>query len=171
MIMTDATAKHIPGALAPALLAAFAACFAIASLAAIAFSNLILGRASIDHDSGTAALAVHVGSVIPAVLLGTVVIFGRKGTPQHKLFGRIWAGLMMIAAVSSFWLQSLFDGIGPVHILSVVTLVSIPHAIYSVRKGNMVAHQRGMVFPYIGLLIAGVFAFLPCRFLGMLVFG
>jgi uncharacterized membrane protein len=148
------------------------ACIAFAVLGTLTFmaaASVISGGARITYDDTPWALFIHVGTVIPALLLGGPVLIMKKGTKLHKLLGRIWAVLMVTTAISSFWLQGLVGSIGPIHIFSVVTLVSIPRAIWAIRKGDVVTHQRAMVGPYIGLLVAGLFSFMPGRMMGQLV--
>lgn len=147
-------------------------CVAFATLGALmlmALASVISGGARISYDETPWALFIHVGTVVPALLLGGPVLIMKKGTALHKLLGRIWAALMMTTAVSSFWLQGLVGTIGPIHIFSVITLVSIPRAIWAIRKGDVITHQRAMVGPYIGLLVAGLFSFMPGRMMGQLV--
>lgn len=115
------------------------------------------------------ALAAHIATVIPALFIGAAVLALRKGTALHKALGRLWALLMMTTALASFGLHGLTGGIGPIHIFSIITLVSIPMAIWRARAGDIRGHQRAMLGPYIGLLGAGLFAFLPGRLLGNLV--
>lgn len=117
------------------------------------------------------ALWIHLATVIPAVPLGAWVLWGPKGTPGHKAAGRVWAAMMLVTAIDSFWLRSLTGGIGPIHIFSVLTLVSVPVSIWNARRGNIEAHRRAMVGVYAGLFIAGGFAMLPGRFLSTLFFG
>ncbi len=167
--MTTAT---LPArSITPAFVVGTVAMVTLATLVLMAIANVISGGARITYESAPLALAIHVATVIPALFLGGIVMFGRQGTPLHKMLGRIWAALMMITAISSFWLQGLVGGIGPIHIFSVLTLVSIPRAIWAIRNGNVRAHQRAMAGPYIGLLVAGLFSFMPGRLMGMLVFG
>lgn len=115
------------------------------------------------------ALGLHLVTVIPAFFLGIAVMLMKKGTNAHKMLGKIWALLMMVTAISSFWLQGLFGGIGPIHIFSVMTIVSIPRAIWAIRKGNVKVHQRAMTGPFIGLCVAGAFSMIPGRVLGNLL--
>ena len=117
------------------------------------------------------ALWIHLGTVIPAVPLGAWVLWGPKGTPGHKAAGRIWALMMVVTAIDSFWLRSLTGGIGPIHIFSVLTLYSIPVSIWNARRGNIEAHRRAMVGVYAGLFIAGGFTMIPGRYLPTLLFG
>jgi uncharacterized membrane protein len=79
--------------------------------------------------------------------------------------------MMMVTAVSSFWLQSLSGGLSFIHLFSVITLVSIPLGVRQARRGNMAAHRNTMRGVYFGLIAAGLMAAAPGRFLGMLMFG
>lgn len=142
----------------------------LGTLTFMAAASLISGGARITYDDTPWALFIHVSTVIPALLLGGPVLLMKKGTALHKLLGRTWAVLMVTTAISSFWLQGLIGTIGPIHIFSVVTLISIPRAVWAIRKGDVVTHQRAMVGPYIGLIVAGLFSFVPGRLMGNLAY-
>lgn len=121
-------------------------------------------------------IIIHLSTVIPAIPLGAYVLWRKKGDWLHKIMGRIWGVLMIVTAISSFWIGRPGSGLGGtglsfIHIFSIVTLVSIPMGIWAIRKGDVVGHYRAMQGPYIGLLIAGLFAFIPGRLLGNLIFG
>jgi uncharacterized membrane protein len=117
------------------------------------------------------ALAIHLMTVIPAVPLGAYILLRKKGDALHRLLGKIWASLMMVTSVVSFWVRGATGHIGPIHIFSIVTLISIPLAIYHIRNGNVQGHMRAMRGPYIGLCVAGLFALAPGRMLGNMIFG
>jgi uncharacterized membrane protein len=117
------------------------------------------------------ALYIHLATVIPGLPLGAWVLWSRKGTPAHKMAGRVWALMMVITAIDSFWIRSLTGGISPIHLFSVITLVSIPRAIYYARIGNIAGHVSAMRGVYIGLVIAGLAATLPGRYLFATIFG
>ena len=117
----------------------------------------------------TIALIIHVGTVLPALPLGAYILLRRKGGRLHRILGRIWAGLMVTTAISSFWLGD--GGLSFIHIFSAMTLVSVPLAIFWIRRGDVERHRRAMTNVYIGLVIAGLFAFAPGRLLGGLLFG
>ena len=125
----------------------------------------------ITYETPNWAIAIHLATVIPALPLGAWVLWSRKGTPAHKLGGRIWALLMVITAIDSFWIRELTGGIGPIHIFSVITLVSIPRGIYFARIGNIPGHISAMRGVYIGLVIAGLFAAMPGRLIFATVAG
>lgn len=117
------------------------------------------------------ALWVHLGTIVPAIPLGGWVLWDRKGGARHRLLGRLWAWMMMVSAVSTFWLQSLDGGFSFIHLLSILTLVSIPIAIVNARRGNIRAHRNGMRAVYFGLVAAGLLSALPGRLLNALLFG
>ncbi len=158
-------------AFSPAFIISSIAFAALGTLVLMAMASVISGGKTFGYAESQWALFIHVGTVIPALFLGAPILLMKKGTSLHKALGRIWATLMMTTAISSFWLTGLIGGIGPIHIFSIVTIFSIPWAIYNARIGNLLAHQRAMTGPYIGLFIAGLFSFLPGRLMGNLVFG
>lgn len=101
------------------------------------------------------------------------MLIRRKGTGWHKRLGWAWVVLMAIAAISSFWITGLRPGgFSPIHILSVVALVTLPWAIYQVRRRNIQSHRWSMISLFFGgLVIAGIFTLLPNRLLGGMIFG
>ncbi len=116
-------------------------------------------------------MVVHLCAIVPAVPIGAVMLLRPKGDRLHRLLGRIWAGLMMIAAVASFGIHQLLGHIGPIHILSVITLVAVPRAIWHARHGRIARHRRTMTIVYASLVIAGYFTLIPTRLLGHFLFG
>jgi uncharacterized membrane protein len=117
------------------------------------------------------ALPVHLVCALVALPLGAFVLWRPKGTAAHKALGRTWAVLILVIAISSYWLRTLSGGFSLIHLLSVLTLVSIPFGIYQARQRNIRGHLRTMRGVYIGLVVAGVFAMAPERTLGELLFG
>eukprot|EP01034_Spumella_vulgaris_P019186 gene19186-24520_t len=78
--------------------------------------------------------------------------------------GRIWAVMMVTTAFSSFFMKSfapMLGQFGPIHILSVWTLYSLPRAIWYIRQGNVEGHLKTMRGLYFGLCLAGVMTFIP----------
>lgn len=116
-------------------------------------------------------LILHLGTVIPAVPLGAYVLLRPKGDARHKRLGRIWAGLMLATALSSFGLTGLTGSYSPIHLLSILVLVTLPRAIWDVRRGRLAGHRRTMSILYASLLVAGFFTLLPGRLFGIWLFG
>ncbi|HZF94482.1 MAG TPA: DUF2306 domain-containing protein [Allosphingosinicella sp.] len=116
------------------------------------------------HAAMSPALVIHLATVLPALPLGAWILVKRKGGAVHRLLGRVWGAMMVTTAISSFWLQEN-GGLSFIHIFSVITLVSIPIGIFWIRRGDLERHRRAMTSTYIGLVVAGLFAFVPGRLL------
>jgi uncharacterized membrane protein len=117
---------------------------------------------------------VHIGGATSSLVLGGIVLFGPKGTPGHKMMGRIWALTMVTTAFSSFFMKSfapMLGQFGPIHILSVWTLYSLPRAIWYIRQGDVEGHLKTMRGLYFGLCLAGLMTFIPGRTFYALIFG
>jgi uncharacterized membrane protein len=120
------------------------------------------------------AIQIHVAAAVAAMLLGAAILFRRKGDAAHRLAGRIWVLLMVVVAVSSFfiWTIRLWGIWSPIHLLSVGTLVSLAYAIGMARVSNIVAHRRTMQATYAGaLVVTGFFTLLPGRIMNEVLFG
>lgn len=134
-------------------------------------SAFSFGLAPTTHRPAmSAALIIHLGTVLPALPLGAYLLVRRKGDALHRLLGRLWAGLMVTTAISAFWLQES-GRLSLIHIFSVITLISVPLAIFWIKRGDVARHRRAMTNTYIGLVVAGLFAFAPGRLLGVWLFG
>ena len=164
--MTSQTTSLATRAPVAVLLATAGVTYALASLATS------IGRTPGEiYYTPLPVLIIHLATVIPAVPLGAYVLWSRKGDAMHKRLGRVWAAMMLITAIDSFWVRGMTGAIGPIHFFSAVTLVSIPLAIYHIRNGNIAAHKRAMTFTYIGLCVAGLYAMVPGRLVGSFLFG
>lgn len=120
------------------------------------------------------AIQIHVLAVIPAALIGGYVLWAKKGTWLHRLCGRIWIALMVVTALSSFLIHEirLVGDFSPIHILSIVVLVSAFEIVRSARQRNFVRHQRVVKSLYFGAIgIAGLFTLMPGRIMHEVVFG
>ncbi len=113
----------------------------------------------------------HLALSILALLAIIAILMMPKGTPAHRWLGRTAAAALVLCALSSFGIQAR-GHLSALHILSVVTLVNIPYAIWAVRRGRIAAHKRAMLINAGGLLVAGLFAtFAPGRTLYGVFFG
>jgi uncharacterized membrane protein len=61
------------------------------------------------------ALPVHLVGALIALPLGAFVLWRPKGTPAHKALGRMWVAVMMVVAISSYWLRTLSGGFSFIH--------------------------------------------------------
>jgi uncharacterized membrane protein len=123
---------------------------------------------------------LHLAAVMPALLLGAWLLLGKKGGPRHRLLGKIYLGLMVVAALSAAVLPAQVGPtvsigslrLGFLHLLVLLTLRGVWMAFHTIRKGDIRAHKRHMVMLYFGaLIIAGLFSLAPGRLLHRVVFG
>ena len=116
-------------------------------------------------------LHLHLGLSLIAMLLILVIFSMPKGRGAHRSLGRLAAAALLLSALSSFAIQSR-GHLSALHILSAVTLVNIPYAIWMARTGRIAQHRRAMLINAGGLFTAGLAAtFAPGRYLHALVFG
>lgn len=114
---------------------------------------------------------IHLSTIIPAFMIGTFLLFRRKGTPLHKALGKIYMALMLFSAIVTLFMSAeigpqLFGHFGFIHLFSALVLVTVPSAYLAARSGNIKRHKRNMIGLYVGgLLIAGSFTFFPGRLL------
>lgn len=114
---------------------------------------------------------VHLGTVVPAFALGTYLLAAQKGTPSHKLLGKVYMLLMLLTALITMFMSAevgptLLGHFGFIHLLSVLVIYTVPTAFLAVRHGDVLRHQIAMIALYVGgILIAGAFAFMPGRLL------
>ena len=120
---------------------------------------------------------LHLATVVPAFFIGGMQFLRRKGTPAHKLFGKIYMALMLTTALITLAMPAkvgpqLLHHFGFIHLFSLIALINIPIAYVAARYRNLRAHRAAMISLYIGgILIAGTLAFLPGRMLHKWLFG
>ncbi|NBB96979.1 MAG: DUF2306 domain-containing protein [Alphaproteobacteria bacterium] len=111
-------------------------------------------------------IQLHAVAGLLAILLGPFALYLRSGTRLHKAAGYIWVSAMAVLALSSFGIHS-FAVIGPfspLHGLALVTLWSLYEGIRRARAGQISIHRRVFHNLYwFGVMVAGVFNFLPGR--------
>ena len=117
----------------------------------------------------TPVILLHLGAALAALVLGGAIFLRRKGSFSHRLLGRSWVALMLVTAISSFWIRSS-GGFSWIHGLSVFTLFALAGGVYFAMNGLIGRHRGTMAGIYFGgLLIAGLFTLLPQRLLGRML--
>jgi uncharacterized membrane protein len=116
----------------------------------------------------TPIILIHVLAATGALLTGGLALLVKKGSTAHRLFGRLWVVLIVLAALVSFGIRrsSHFSAI---HLLSILMLVAVTAAIYAAATGRIQWHRRAMRGAYVSLAVAAVFTLLPGRRMGDLV--
>jgi uncharacterized membrane protein len=122
-------------------------------------------------------LFIHLSTIVPCFIIGTVLLLIKKGTTVHKKLGRLYMILMMITACITLFMPAqvgpaLFGHFGWIHSFSLLTIYTVPTAYIAVKKGNIKSHKRKMILLYFGaIIIAGGFTFFPGRYLHEIFFG
>lgn len=117
-------------------------------------------------------LKLHVGGALAAFGIGTALMAGVKGRALHKRLGYAWVAAMAVTAISSFFLTGLNGNqFSWIHGLSAWTLIGLPMAIAAARRKDIAKHRKDMTNMFTGgMLVAGLFSFLPGRMMWSIFF-
>lgn len=118
-------------------------------------------------------IQAHALAAITAFAVGLVQLAAPKGTIPHRLIGWSWVMLMLTVAVSSLFIHQirLWGPWSPIHLLSILVLVTLPLAVMHARRRDVAQHRTAMLMLFTGaLVIAGGFTFLPGRIMHAVVF-
>jgi uncharacterized membrane protein len=117
----------------------------------------------------TTAILIHIAAALVALALGAAVFLRPKGTFAHRVIGRAWVALMLVTAISTWWIRGN-GSFSWIHGLSVFVLAMLTLGVYYAIHGRIRAHRQTMQGLYFGaLIISGAFALLPQRLLGQRV--
>ena len=122
----------------------------------------------------THPIPVHAIMAMIAIILGGIQLSMKKGGAIHKLLGRIWVGLMLIVAITSFFIHEtkMWGDYSPIHLLSLWTIFSLGLGIYFVRVGNIKRHKQVMIALYFfALILTGFFTLYPGRIMHQILIG
>jgi len=119
------------------------------------------------------SVQVHVAGVTVAMVVGIVIFTLPKGTGFHRLLGWTWVSSMIIVAATSVAMIADFNnGVNALHAFTAITVVSLWAGLTGIRRGDVRQHAASMTGLYVGgLIIAGVFAFIPGRIMWNAFFG
>jgi uncharacterized membrane protein len=124
--------------------------------------------------TATPAIQFHVLTVVAAAFLGPYLFIASKGTPRHRMLGKVWLVLMVAAAMSSFFIHEIrfWGAFSPIHLISAWVIFSAYVAIAAARRHDIRKHRAAVSSLYIGgILGAGAFALSPGRIMNQMVFG
>lgn len=121
--------------------------------------------------SWTPVVITHTIAASIAVVLGAVLLFGRKGHRAHRIGGWVWVLCMTTVAGISFAIHGP-AGYSWIHGLSVLTLITLMTGVAAARSHRVKAHRINMISLYVGaLIITGLFTLLPNRLIGKALWG
>ncbi|MFK8081765.1 MAG: DUF2306 domain-containing protein [Granulosicoccus sp.] len=119
-------------------------------------------------------IVVHACTALAAIAIGAIQFLCKKGTANHRLLGYVWVTLILIVCLSSFGIFGirLLGPFSPIHLLSILSIVSVGQAMVAIRSGNVVLHKKIMVRLYaLALLLTGAFTLYPGRVMHQVMFG
>lgn len=113
----------------------------------------------------TPLIVAHAACAVVALVLGALLLWRRKGTAVHRVFGWLWVMLMAAVALSSFGIYR--ERFSWIHLLSVLTLLSLVQGVRHARAHRVRHHRYTMLSLFFGaLVITGLFTLLPQRLIG-----
>jgi uncharacterized membrane protein len=120
------------------------------------------------------AVQVHALCALAAIVLGAVQLAAPKGSGWHRAMGWTWVALMTATAVSSFVFvgHPAYGGLGPIHLLSVLTLFGLVDTVRFARSRQIARHRSNAILIYLlALILTGAFTLLPGRLMHCVAFG
>lgn len=116
----------------------------------------------------------HAGAAMLSLALGPVALYRRRRDRLHKAAGYAWITAMAATSLSSFGLHSIrwVGPFGPIHVLSVVTLVALVLGLRAAIRRDIRRHRAIMQkLWYSGLLLAAIFTLSPGRVMNRVLVG
>jgi uncharacterized membrane protein len=89
---------------------------------------------------------IHLCIILPCAVFGTYLIFAKKGTQFHKTIGKVYMVLMAITGILTLFIpaqvgQRIFNHFGLLHLLSLLTIYSVPKAWFAIKRGDVKTHK------------------------------
>lgn len=110
-------------------------------------------------------LQAHVAAALLSFFIGVALLLGVKGRTFHRTLGYVWIVAITVTAVTSLFMTGLNgDSYSFIHLLSGWTLIVLPMGLAAARRHDVARHRKSMTGIFVGgMLIAGLFTFLPGR--------
>ena len=148
-----------------------AAAVTMSAVCILALARFAAGIAPSHPALHNIPVLIHVATVLPAIPLGAYLLAAPKGTPRHKMLGKVWLALMVITALAITFIRGGTD-FSPIHIFVPITLIGAWKTVATARAGKIAEHKSHLVGMYLGaLMIPGIFSFMPGRLMGTWLFG
>ena len=119
-------------------------------------------------------IQAHACFAFLALALGAVQLAAPKGTTPHQALGWVWALTMMLVAGTSLFIHTIrmLGPFSPIHLLSLLTLTTVPIAVMAARQGRIDRHGTQMTQLFaLALVVTGLFTLWPGRIMHQVVFG
>ncbi len=119
-------------------------------------------------------IPIHGVAALIALATGALQFAMPKGTLIHKSLGYTWIVIMLVVALTSFFINEFrwVGPFGPIHLLSLLVLWGLGEGLYYARKGEIAKHRKNMRQVYFfSLILAGLFTLTPGRVMHEVLFG
>jgi uncharacterized membrane protein len=93
-----------------------------------------------NYQTPSWAVAIHLATILPALVLGLFMLMRRKGGAMHRRLGAVWMAMMVTTAIVSFWIRGDSGAFSGIHLFSVGVLIAVPMAIWRARVRDIGAH-------------------------------
>ena len=115
----------------------------------------------------------HLVTVMVPLSITPFQLLRRRGGTLHRTLGWIWSVLLLATACITFFIRETNDGgLSFIHILSALTLTTVPILVWTARIRRINRHRRAVRGLVTGaMLAAGYFTLMPGRILGNWLFG
>jgi uncharacterized membrane protein len=99
-------------------------------------------------------IITHAISASISLFLGPFILFRRtKGDRFHKMLGYTWFTCMLYVSLSSFFIRGVAgNNFSWLHLLSIITIITLVNGIYKAGKKKRKAHRNSMIGAYSGLV-------------------
>lgn len=123
--------------------------------------------------STSPVILVHLAFGLLALLVGAILMAGRKGARMHRILGWGWVLAVGIVAITSLFIRVVNPGhFSFIHILSGYVIIALPLAVAAARRHDVERHRRTMTGMFFGgFAVNLLFVLLPGRFVWNLFLG
>jgi len=101
---------------------------------------------------------IHTLAACVALITGTVVILGKKGTSTHKKVGYVYVLSMVVMLVTAFMIYRLFDGFGIFHIFAVVSVLTLSAGMLPALARSSISNWLSYHYYFMNWSVVGLYA-------------
>ncbi len=124
----------------------------------MSFGNFITSQTGLIH---------FIASMV-ALLLGTAILFGQKGTKAHKIVGKFYALTMLVVLITAFMTYRLFGTWGIFHWTAVISSLTLLCGLLPILTKRPFNNYKSIHYSFMYWSIMGVYgAFVSETFVRM----
>lgn len=119
-------------------------------------------------------IALHASTALASLALGVLIFARPKGTLIHRALGYTWMSAMLVAVLSSLFINQIrtWGPFSPIHLLTVFAGFGLIMGWRAARSHRVKDHRLTMILLWFGALGLNIwFTLLPGRVMHEVVFG